>query len=385
MTGAAGLCARAAYRAGAGMVRLGIPGGDLAELPVSEAVGATLPAAGWAADALAMARAVPGPGGRSRARAGRRHRRRRARPRGRAAGAGGGRRGRPLCPRHRRRDRRASCAPAAGGRRRAHPARRGVRPPGGRRPGRRPDRRRRGAGRSAAARWCCSKGPTTVVADPAGTVLLAMAGSPRLATAGTGDVLSGVDRRVHGPGRRPARTPPPWPRTSTVGPPSSAPPRASWPATSPISSAGGCRGSAGEPRRVRRRRRTGRRVAPGVGRDRPGRRPAQRVAAARALAAPAALCAVVKADGYGHGAVRRGPGRAGGRRHLAGGGHAPKRAWRCATRASPRPCSCCPSRRPRPWRDVVGRGLTLALYSLRGVRGRRRRPRRAPGWSPTST
>ncbi len=42
MTGAAGLCARAAYRAGAGMVRLGIPGGDPADLPVSEAVGAPL-------------------------------------------------------------------------------------------------------------------------------------------------------------------------------------------------------------------------------------------------------------------------------------------------------------------------------------------------------
>ncbi len=36
------------------------------------------------------------------------------------------------------------------------------------------------------------KGPTTAVADPAGRVLLAMAGTPSLATAGTGDVLSGV-------------------------------------------------------------------------------------------------------------------------------------------------------------------------------------------------
>ena len=36
------------------------------------------------------------------------------------------------------------------------------------------------------------KGPTTVVADPGGEVLLAMAGSSRLATAGTGDVLSGA-------------------------------------------------------------------------------------------------------------------------------------------------------------------------------------------------
>ncbi len=36
------------------------------------------------------------------------------------------------------------------------------------------------------------KGPTTVVAEPGGEVLLAAAGSPALATAGTGDVLSGV-------------------------------------------------------------------------------------------------------------------------------------------------------------------------------------------------
>ena len=36
------------------------------------------------------------------------------------------------------------------------------------------------------------KGSTTVVASPEGRVLLAAAGSPRLATAGTGDVLSGV-------------------------------------------------------------------------------------------------------------------------------------------------------------------------------------------------
>ena len=36
------------------------------------------------------------------------------------------------------------------------------------------------------------KGPTTVVAEPGGDVLLAAAGLPALATAGTGDVLSGV-------------------------------------------------------------------------------------------------------------------------------------------------------------------------------------------------
>jgi hydroxyethylthiazole kinase-like uncharacterized protein yjeF len=36
------------------------------------------------------------------------------------------------------------------------------------------------------------KGPTTAVADPWGRVLLATAGTPSLASAGTGDVLSGV-------------------------------------------------------------------------------------------------------------------------------------------------------------------------------------------------
>jgi NAD(P)H-hydrate epimerase len=36
------------------------------------------------------------------------------------------------------------------------------------------------------------KGPTTVVASPDGRVLLANAGDQRLATGGTGDVLSGV-------------------------------------------------------------------------------------------------------------------------------------------------------------------------------------------------
>jgi len=38
----------------------------------------------------------------------------------------------------------------------------------------------------------CLKGPTTVVADPGGEVLVVTAGDERLATAGTGDVLAGV-------------------------------------------------------------------------------------------------------------------------------------------------------------------------------------------------
>ncbi len=48
MTGAAELCAHAAYRAGAGMVRLGVPGADPALLPAGEAVATELAAEGWA-------------------------------------------------------------------------------------------------------------------------------------------------------------------------------------------------------------------------------------------------------------------------------------------------------------------------------------------------
>jgi ADP-dependent NAD(P)H-hydrate dehydratase / NAD(P)H-hydrate epimerase len=52
MTGAAHLCARAAARAGAGLVRLGVPG-DLAT--GDEIVGVALPSNGWLADAVAGA------------------------------------------------------------------------------------------------------------------------------------------------------------------------------------------------------------------------------------------------------------------------------------------------------------------------------------------
>jgi NAD(P)H-hydrate epimerase len=198
MTGAAGLCARAAYRAGAGMVRLGIPGGDPADLPVSEAVGTSLAAEGWSSDALVMSERcralVVGPG------------------LGRAdatvfdvrdvvaqaavpvvvdadglyalgtgddigavvrAGSGGwgtetAERTVVLTPHEGEFTRLAGAAPGTD----------------------------RITAASALAQRCGAvvllKGPTTVVADAAGKVLLATAGSPRLATAGTGDVLSGV-------------------------------------------------------------------------------------------------------------------------------------------------------------------------------------------------
>ena len=186
MTGAAGLCAGAAYRAGSGMVRLGVPGGTLDDLPATEAVGVDLPGDGWADVALEVASrcrsVVVGPG------------------LGRAKGTGAQVRwlvSRSACP---------VVVDADGlsvlGRLEARPLEASApvvltphdgeyerlvgSPPG-------PDRvaaARRLAELSGAV--ALLKGPTTAVADPSGRVLLAMAGTPALASAGTGDVLSGV-------------------------------------------------------------------------------------------------------------------------------------------------------------------------------------------------
>jgi NAD(P)H-hydrate repair Nnr-like enzyme with NAD(P)H-hydrate dehydratase domain len=49
------------------------------------------------------------------------------------------------------------------------------------------------------------KGSTTIVADPAGDVLLSTAGDARLGTAGSGDVLSGVVGALLAQGMEPAR------------------------------------------------------------------------------------------------------------------------------------------------------------------------------------
>ncbi len=193
MAGAAGLCARGAYRAGAGMVRLGIPGGDPTDLPVSEAVGTSLPVAGWCAEALVMSErcraVVVGPGlGRADATVADVRRLVASAPVpvvidadglyalgtgdqiGAALSAGPGRGGpvAVLTPHDGEYTRLAGAAPGAD----------------------------RIAAAVALARRSGAvvllKGPTTVVAEPGGSVLLATAGSPRLATAGTGDVLSGV-------------------------------------------------------------------------------------------------------------------------------------------------------------------------------------------------
>jgi NAD(P)H-hydrate epimerase len=202
MTGAAELCAHAAYRAGAGMVRLGVPGADPALLTAGEAVATTLAAAGWAptaldmvtrchslavgpglgraeetatqvrtlvagspvpvvvdADALVALGSGPAIGAVVGARAN-------AAPLDRAAGDGAPRA--VLTPHD------GEFASLTGG----------------------PPPADRIAATRALAAHCGAvvllKGPTTVVAEPGGTALLVTAGSPRLATAGTGDVLSGA-------------------------------------------------------------------------------------------------------------------------------------------------------------------------------------------------
>ena len=186
MAGAAALCARAAYRAGAGMVRLGVPGGDPSTLPAGEAVGIELPGTGWADPALgAMERCrslVVGPG------------------LGRASDTGGqvdrllaGARvpvvvdadglhalgrvdGRPLTA-----GSPVVLTPHDG----EYEGLTGVAPG--------PDRI--GAARLLAASTgtvVLLKGRTTAVADPSGRVLLARTGTTALASAGTGDVLAGV-------------------------------------------------------------------------------------------------------------------------------------------------------------------------------------------------
>ncbi len=189
MTGAASLCAHAAYRAGAGMVRLGIPGARPAELPSGEAVSVVLPAEGWADDALAMAErcraVVIGPGlGRGPGVAAEVARLVSACPvpvvvdadglfaLGTAAGVAG-----VTGPGH---------PPVVLTPHDGEFSRLAGEPPG--------------VDRIAAARGLATdtgavvllKGAVTVVADPGGDALLSAAGSDRLATAGTGDVLSGV-------------------------------------------------------------------------------------------------------------------------------------------------------------------------------------------------
>jgi NAD(P)H-hydrate epimerase len=189
MTGAADMAARAAMRAGAGTVRLGVPGHPPAPR-FPEVVGRWLPEEGWDEDVVAgglerMKAVVMGPGlGRSDATAAA-VRRLVARAQapivldadalfalGSLDDPARFLRNRPgptvLTPHDGEFSRLAGCPPGP---------------------------RRISAVRHLAFTTGATvllKGSTTIVADPAGDVLLTTAGDARLATAGSGDVLAGV-------------------------------------------------------------------------------------------------------------------------------------------------------------------------------------------------
>jgi hydroxyethylthiazole kinase-like uncharacterized protein yjeF len=189
MTGAAHLAVRAAYRAGAGMVRVATPGLESDPGQPTEAVGITVPAAGWDAvvmDELARVGAlVLGPGlGRGAPAVAAIHHLVGSAPvplvvDGDGLSALGDQAGDVIA--RREPDVATVLTPHDG-----EFARLAGDPPG--------------ADRLAAARGLAKavgaivllKGPTTVVAHPDGRVRLNVAHDARLATAGTGDVLSGV-------------------------------------------------------------------------------------------------------------------------------------------------------------------------------------------------
>jgi NAD(P)H-hydrate epimerase len=180
MTGAAHLATRAAQRTGAGYVRLSVPGGAAGEGTPVEAVGVPLPASGWVDEVLdGMGRfgaAVVGPG----------------------LGRGSDDDVRALVA--------AASVPlvvdgdglTALGRHPQVPAHVVLTPHDGeheRLTGAKPGADRIAAARALAASTGATvllKGPTTVVAEPGGRVLLSATGDARLASAGTGDVLSGI-------------------------------------------------------------------------------------------------------------------------------------------------------------------------------------------------
>jgi ADP-dependent NAD(P)H-hydrate dehydratase / NAD(P)H-hydrate epimerase len=187
MTGAAHLAAAAAQRAGAGMVRVASPGLHPDPGLPTEAVGIAVPAAGWDEAVLGgldrVHALVLGPGlGRTAPTVTAVHHV--------ASGAGV-----PLLVDGDGLAALGDAVPSVLGRRDAPTvltphdgeyARLAGHPPG--------DDRIAAARHLAAATGAVVllKGSTTVVADPGGSVLLSTAGDARLATAGTGDVLSGL-------------------------------------------------------------------------------------------------------------------------------------------------------------------------------------------------
>jgi ADP-dependent NAD(P)H-hydrate dehydratase / NAD(P)H-hydrate epimerase len=189
MLGAADLASRSTLRAGAGTVRLGTPGGNPLDLPPGEVVVRKIPAVGWVPDVLEDAdRAealLVGPGlGRTEgtAEAVRELVAKYDKPlvldadgltllaQGDGIGVLRSRAdsGTVLTPHEGEFERLTGAAPGAD----------------------RVAEVRALAERSGAT--VLLKGATTVVADPDGRVLLATAGGPQLATAGTGDVLAGI-------------------------------------------------------------------------------------------------------------------------------------------------------------------------------------------------
>jgi NAD(P)H-hydrate epimerase len=189
MMGSATFCSLAAMRAGAGMLQLGVPGAGPQDLPSSEVVAHGLPPEGWDDDVLAVVgrcRAlVLGPGlGRSE------------------ATASAVRRLVAECP--------VPVLVDADGLNALGPAEEVAKLVAGRSTavvltphageyarlaGAEPAPDRIGAARDLSRRTgavVLLKGSTTVVAAPDGRSLVSTSGSPRLATAGTGDVLSGI-------------------------------------------------------------------------------------------------------------------------------------------------------------------------------------------------
>jgi hydroxyethylthiazole kinase-like uncharacterized protein yjeF len=199
MGGAAALCASAAGRAGAGYVRVSTPGGAAHDLPV-EAVRVDLPADDWAATVLEgidrFSAIVVGNGlGTSAATA----------AAIRAVVAGAAVRGVPAVVdadglTALGRDAAGLVGPATV-----------LTPHDGefaRLTGAVPGDDRVAAARGLAADLgavVLLKGPSTIVADPSGQVLVSTTGDQRLATAGTGDVLAGVIGALLARGLSPAR------------------------------------------------------------------------------------------------------------------------------------------------------------------------------------
>ncbi|HEX2700530.1 MAG TPA: NAD(P)H-hydrate dehydratase [Acidimicrobiales bacterium] len=182
MAGAAVLAGRSALRAGAGNVRLGVPGADVALLPLAEMVGVPLPAHGWARPALEAAERckalVVGPGlGRGEATAAEVRTLLAETRQPAVVDADGlaavgdavpGSAPRVLTPHQGEYERMCGSPPGAD--------------------------RLAAVGALAARTGAVTllKGTTTVVADPGGCVRFVTSGGPRLATAGSGDVLAGV-------------------------------------------------------------------------------------------------------------------------------------------------------------------------------------------------